>query len=72
MAMLGCGVTEEVCEEDVDVCYEQCGVAEACFERCDEEYDACMESADHQEELDAAIGIVEFIGILFGDDDEDE
>ena len=79
MGLLGCGVTEEMCTEDVELCAEECVLDEqgnACIQRCEEIYEACLESVEESEDDAEAVGsFFELLCILFDDDydyDEDD
>jgi hypothetical protein len=76
IALLGCGVSEDQCDQDLDLCIEQCfedGDPEACFDECEEVHAECLDGADQpDDDAETAATFLELLALLFGGDDEDE
>ena len=75
IALLGCGVSEEQCDQDLDLCIEQCfedGDPESCFEECEEVYAECLDDVDRSnDDAETAMTLLELLALLFGGDDDE-
>ena len=76
IALLGCSVSEDQCDQDLDLCIEQCfedGDPEACIDECDEVHAECLDGAERSDDDgDTAATILELLALLFGGADEEE